>query len=66
MGSLCWLKVVFRIKVDKVDAAKEVDDDKDQGEDGDGELGGGDHELHEAPLVRGQQQPGQGAESENM
>ena len=66
MGSLCWLKVVFRIKVDKVDAAKEVDDDKHQGKDGDGELGGGDHELHEAPLVWGQQQPGQGAESGNM
>ena len=49
------LKVVFRIKVDKVNAAKEVDDDEDQGEDGDSELGGGDHELHEAPLVRGQQ-----------
>ena len=58
------LKVVFRIKVHKVDAAKEVDDDKDQGEDGDGELGGGDHELHEAPLIRGQQ-PGQGAEPDN-
>ena len=58
------LKVVFRIKVDKVDAAKEVDDDKDQGEDGDSQLGGGDHELHEAPLIR-DQQPEQVAESED-
>ena len=58
------LKVVFRIKVDKVDAAKEVDDHKHQGEDRDGELGGGDHELHEAPLVRDQQLE-QVAESDN-
>ena len=49
---LADLIVVFWIKVDKVDAAKEVDDNKYQSASRDGGPGYGDHELHLPRLVR--------------